>query len=368
MNSSTRNLPATALAALLSLAAATPLQAQDHSAHSLPMAKEPVVDPKAKPATSTSTVLVDHAAMDHSAMDHAGMEMMTPVPASPAAAKRADAEMDHSTMDHSTTDQSNMDHSTMDHSTMDHSTMDHGPPQDRQTPAPLPPVTAADRAAAFPEVMAHGMRDKDVHSYFLANRFETWDADAGKTLLWEGQAWIGTDTKRLWIRSEGERSGGDTEAADLELLYGHSISPWWDVVVGMKQDFAPGSSQTWAAAGVMGVAPQKFELAATAYVGQSGRTAARVEADYELLLTNRLILQPRLEANLFGKDDPLRSQGSGLATVETGLRLRYEITRRFAPYVGLAHERAFGRTAAFRRREGGDANDWRLVVGVRFWF
>lgn len=358
MNSSTRNFPGTALAALLSLAAATPLQAQDHSAHSLPMAKEPVVDPKAKPATSTSTVPVDHAAMDHSAMDHAGMEMMTPVPASPGAGKSAGAEMDHS----------KMDHSKMDHSKMDHSKMDHGPPQDRQTPAPLPPVTAADRAAAFPEVMAHGMRDKDVHSYFLANRFETWEADAGKTLLWEGQAWIGTDTKRLWIRSEGQRSGGDTEAADLELLYAHSISPWWDVVVGMKQDFAPGSSQTWAAAGVMGVAPQKFELAATAYVGQSGRTAARVEADYELLLTHRLILQPRLEANLFGKDDPLRSQGSGLATVETGLRLRYEITRRFAPYVGLAHERAFGRTAAFRRREGGDANDWRLVVGVRFWF
>lgn len=353
MSSRSRKATAATLVSLLSVSAT--IQAQDHSAHSMPMPAEPVVPSKGEVAPTKALPAVDHAAMDHSTMDHSGMEMMTPVPAQPAVEKHSDR----------ATDQSQSDHSGMNHAGMDHATMNDGTATDSP---PLPPVTAADRATAFPEVMTHGMRDNALHSYVLANRFETWDADTGQALLWEGQAWIGTDTDRLWIRSEGERSGGRTEAADVEFLYGRSISPWWDVLVGIKQDVDPGSSQSWAAVGVMGLAPQKFEVAATAYVGESGRTAARVEVDYELLLTDRLIVQPRLEANLFGRNDPLRAQGAGLSTLETGLRVRWELTRRFAPYIGLAHERAFGQTAAFRRREGDDASDWRVVMGVRFWF
>jgi copper resistance protein B len=187
-------------------------------------------------------------------------------------------------------------------------------------------------------------------------------------LSWEGQGWIGNDMDKLRLRSEGERVGGDTEASDVELLYSRAIARWWDVVAGVRHDFDPGSSQSWAALGVIGLAPQKFEVEATAFVGESGRTAARFEIEYELLLTNRLILQPLLELNLFGKDDPQRGIGSGLSTAQAGLRLRYEFTRRFAPYIGLVHERAVGNTADLRRAEGDDVEDTRLVAGVRLWF
>ena len=118
----------------------------------------------------------------------------------------------------------------------------------------------------------------------------------------------------------------------------------------------------------MGVAPYKFDVEATAYIGQSGQTSARIEAEYETLLTNRLILQPRIEVNLFGQDDPRRGIGSGLSTIEAGLRLRYEFTRRFAPYIGVVREKAFGNTARYRRDEGNDSNDTRLVAGIRIWF
>jgi len=139
-------------------------------------------------------------------------------------------------------------------------------------------------------------------------------------------------------------------------------------VAGVKHDFQPGTSQTWAAFGVQGLSPYKFEVQATAYVGESGRTAANFEVEYETLLTNRLVLQSVVEMDLYGKDDPRRGIGSGLSTAEAGLRLRYEFTRRFAPYIGVVHERAYGGTADFRRAEGEDTNDTRVVAGVRIWF
>jgi copper resistance protein B len=181
---------------------------------------------------------------------------------------------------------------------------------------------------------------------------------------WQGQAWIGTDTDKLWLRTEGERIEHRTEASDLEVLYGKPIARWWDVVAGVRHDFKPGASQDFAAIGVIGVAPYKFEVEATAYIGASGRTAARIEAEYDTLLTNRLILQPLIELNFNGEDDPARHIGSGLSTAEAGLRLRYEITRQFAPYIGVVYERAFGDTADMRD----DPSDTRLVAGFRIWF
>lgn len=237
-----------------------------------------------------------------------------------------------------------------------------------QPRTPVPPVTDADRAAAVPPPSDHPVHDNGIYSYVLFNRLEAWDADAGTALGWEGQAWIGTDLNRVWLRSEGERAAGRTESADLEVLYGRSVAPWWDLVAGVRHDFQPGGSQDFAAIGVVGLAPYKFEVEATAYLGESGQTAARLELEYEMLLTNRLILQPLVEINAYGKDDPVRGIGSGLSTVEAGLRLRYEVTRRFAPYIGIVHERAFGRTADFRRAEDDDIDDTRFVAGVRIWF
>lgn len=267
------------------------------------------------------------------------------------------------------------DHAAMDHAThppaVDHAAMGHGTPardESAQPREPIAPVTDADRAAAFPE-LAHGMHHApERNSFVLFDRLEAVDLDHGRGEAWEAQAWIGSDLNRVWLRSEGEREGGRTEAADLEVLYGRSVSPWWDVVAGVKHDFKPGDSRDWAAFGVQGLAPYKFELSATAYVGESGATAATVEAEYEVLLTNRLILQPRVEVEAFGKDDAARGLGSGLSTMEAGLRLRYEFTRQFAPYVGLAWERAYGGTADHRRVEGEAIEDTRFVAGLRLWF
>ncbi|BDU16390.1 copper resistance protein B [Lysobacter auxotrophicus] len=264
------------------------------------------------------------------------------------------------------------DHALMDHGThqgaVDHAAMGHGTPSQATPREPIPAITDADRAAAFPQ-LEHGMHHApERNSFVLFDRLEAIDLDDGRGEAWEAQAWFGSDIHRLWLRSEGEREHGHTESADLELLYGRSVTPWWDVVAGVKHDFKPGRSRDWAAFGVQGLAPYKFEVSATAYIGEGGATAATVEAEYEVLLTNRLILQPRVEVEAFGKDDPGRGVGSGLSTVETGLRLRYEVTRRFAPYVGVAWERAYGGTADLRRDEGEAVEDTRLVAGVRLWF
>ena len=234
---------------------------------------------------------------------------------------------------------------------------------------PIPPLTPADRAAAFPDVAGHAVHDKAVHAYWLLDQLETWDADeAGTAVGWEALAWIGTDLDRIWLRSGGEHVGGDLEHAELEVMYGRAVAPWWDLLAGVRHDFGHGPSQTFAAIGVVGLAPYKFEVEATAYIGQSGQTAARLEAEYETLLTNRLILQWLAEAEFHGKDDPSRGIGSGLGTLEAGLRLRYEIRREFAPYVGVAWERAYGRTADFREAGSEDVEDTRVVAGVRIWF
>jgi copper resistance protein B len=288
-------------------------------------------------------------AVDHSRMDH--------------------SKMDHSKMDHSKMDHSKMDHSKMDHSKMDHST-GHGDGQAHApTPAtPIPALTDADRAAAFPTLNRHMEHASTVNSYLLFDRLEAWDEDSGTGQAWAAKGWIGTDIDRLWLRTEGERAGGQTHAADLEVLYGRSVSAWWDVVAGVRHDFAPGDSRTWAAFGVQGLAPYLFELEVTGYLGESGHTALVAEVEYELLLTNRLILQPVLEATLHGNEDAARGVGKGLSSAGAGLRLRYEINRHFAPYVGVVHERAFGDTAGLRRAADEPARDSRVVAGLRIWF
>ncbi len=214
----------------------------------------------------------------------------------------------------------------------------------------------------------HDMLDDAIHAYTLIDRLEAWHGDSANGQAWKADGWIGTDTDRLWWRSEGERDATRTQAADLEALYGHSVSTWWDVVAGVREDFKPGDAQTFAAFGVQGLAPQKFRIEATAYLGEHGQSAARIEIERDLLLGNRLILQPQVEANLYARDDAARGIGAGLGDAEAGLRLRYEITRRFAPYLGIDWQRAFGKTADLRRALGEEAHDTRLLAGVRLWF
>lgn len=239
------------------------------------------------------------------------------------------------------------------------------------SPPPLPEPTAAERAAAFPadlegmDMRGH-MDDAPWIAVLHADQLERRDDGA---LAWNLRASLGRNFDKLLLRSEGERIDGDTEHADAELFWSHATGPWWDRVLGVRHDTGGhGPSRTWAALGVQGLAPYMFELEATAYVGESGRLAARFEGEYELLLSNRLILQPKLEADLYSRDDPANAIGSGLSEAEFGLRLRYEFSPRFAPYVGHVWSRKFGRTARFAEDEGFEADDRAWVAGIRIWF
>jgi copper resistance protein B len=283
------------------------------------------------------------------------------------------SEMDHAKMGHAMPEskqEPEVDHSNMDHAKMDHADKDPEAETQLQQPlTPIPVITDFDRLAAFPAVDGHAMHgENSVFGMLLFERLEAWDASPGTGLAWDAQAWMGTDINRLWVRSEGEQGAGELESAGLELLYGRSVAPWWDVVAGLRHDFKPGRSQDFLAVGVIGMTPYKFELEATAYMGESGRSALRFGLEYETLLSNRLILQPLIEAEFNGRSDEARAIGSGLSTAEAGLRLRYEFTRRFAPYIGISWEKAYGKTAQFRLQDGGDADDMRIVAGLRMWF
>ena len=256
----------------------------------------------------------------------------------------------------------------VDHSQMDHSQMDHSQPVSSQPREPIPTPTAADLAAAFPPLRTHHLHDSGPFAYVLVDRLEGWNRDAGSGQAWEVDAWFGGDIHRLRLRSEGERGQGRTDAADVELLYSRSISPWWDVVAGVRQDFVPGPSLTRAAIGVQGLAPYKFEVDATLYFGGDSAAALKLEAEYSLLLTDRWILQPRVEGQFAAEDDRRRATGAGLDTAAVGFRLRYEISRRFAPYIGWEHERRFGNAADFARSDGEADRESRFVAGLRFWF
>lgn len=226
---------------------------------------------------------------------------------------------------------------------------------------PIPQPTDADRNAAFPELSSAHTHGGRTLAMLTVDRLEAWSHDGEPGQHWSLQGWVGGDLQRVWLRSEGEREDGRLASGDIEALYGRSVAPWWDVVAGIRHDIGPGARRDWAALGVQGMAPYKFEVEATAYLGQGGRSAARFEAEYDVLLTNRLILQPVIEAEWRDRRDIGADAGAGLSKVEAGLRLRYEIVRRFAPYVGVVHERR-------EHADGTDNRETRVIGGLRLWF
>ncbi len=218
----------------LGLAAALPVFAQSHAGHDMGAMNVPAKSAK------TPAEPVDHSKMDHSEMDMGAADQ---------------AGMDHSTMDHGS-----MQPAAMDHSQMDHGAMGHGTPAPTEPREPIPVPTDADRAAAFPPI-AHGAMEHapEINSLLLIDRLEHWDGKSSNGQAWEATGWVGGNINRLWLRTDGERSRGRTESSSLEALYGRSVSPWWDVLVGVRQDFRPSDSRTWAAIGIQGLAPYKFE-------------------------------------------------------------------------------------------------------------
>ncbi len=212
------------------------------------------------------------------------------------------------------------------------------------------------------------MDDRTRFGKILMDQLEWRNTSAGSALVWEAQASYGGDYNKLFFKTEGERARTATEDASAELLWDRIYARWWSVQAGIRQDFGEGPSRTWAAIGVAGLAPYWFDVEATLYLGDASRTAARIKIDYDLLLTQRLILQPKIEANLYGKADPERQLGSGLSDLDAALRLRYEFRREFAPYVGVAWKRKFGGTADSVESAGLDSNDLQLIAGFRIWF
>ncbi|NQD75151.1 copper resistance protein B [Pseudomonas sp. CM27] len=256
----------------------------------------------------------------------------------------------------------------MNHGQMNHQSMGHAPVPPVRPRTPLPALTDADRRAAFPLLPGHQVHNRAMNWAVTVDKLEYQNFENSHALNWNATAWVGGDIDRLWLRSEGEREQGKTHKAELQALWGHAVSPWWELVAGVRQDLKPASGQTWAGFGIQGTPLYGLELQATAYAGERQQTALRLEAAYAMLLTNRWILEPTLEANLYGRNDAGREQGAGLADSEVGLRLRYEVTRGFAPYLGVSFNRLHGNRADQAREDGEDLGQTRLVAGIRLRF
>lgn len=338
---------------LLLLAAASPALAQPadpHAGHGTPkaqpadphaghaMPKAPAADPHAGHAMPKAAPADPHAgpAMPPPAADpHAGHT----APADPHAAHRAQA----------------------------------AAPVGSEPAPPIPTDHAADgvfppaEMAAAREILR---REHGVMTWptFMLETAEIRPSDRGDAYAWEGEVSYGGDINRFVLKSEGEGHEGDLEEAEVQALYSRAIAPYFNLQAGVRQDFQPRPRRSYAALGVEGVAPYWFEVEATAFLSDKGDLSARFEGSYDLRLTQRLILEPRAEANVAFSDDRAIGVGAGLSDIELGLRLRYAVTPEFAPYVGVNWDRKLGDTADFARAAGEPRSDSRLVIGLRAWF
>jgi copper resistance protein B len=201
-----------------------------------------------------------------------------------------------------------------------------------------------------------------------ADKLELRDGNEGTITGWEGHFWAGKDLNKLWIKTEGEHLDGDTERAEVHLLYSRAIDPNWDLQIGLRHDVKPNPQRDWFAIGFYGVAPYFIEVDSAIFVKEGDNVNLRVEAEYEFMLTQKWVLAPEVELNWFSDDDDEVEIGSGFAKIEAGIRLRYEITRQIAPYIGINHEQLLGDTKDLAEAEGEDTNDTQAVAGLRFWF
>ncbi|MCP1471791.1 copper resistance protein B [Sphingobium sp. OAS761] len=291
---------------------------------------------------ATARAQDDPAPMDHGAMDH-GVHTM-PLPTSAAGAHAGHA-------------------------------MPGAPPTIRAgTPPPIPTDHAAD-ALYDPARMARAraaLRRENggmAFSQLMIDRAEYRAGKGADGYHWEGEGWIGGDIDRLAVKSEGEgQVDGSLERAEVQLLYSRAINPWWNLLAGVRHDIRPQPQRSYATIGIEGLAPYFFELEAQAFLSDKGEAHLRLEGSYDQRITQRLILQPAAEVNIAAQTVPELGIGAGLSTVELGLRLRYEIVREFAPYVGVNWERKVGGTARMARADGDGVSATSLVMGARFWF
>ena len=290
--------------------------------------------------------------------------------------------MDHSKMDHSKMNHGSMDHSKMTHDALSGDTtgaaqhaghaMNHGGEAMSMQGGFAPPDARDPNAYSdgydFGPIPHPQMGDEDKFASVLVDRLESVTSASGTAMTYDWQASYGQTSDRAVIRAEGDIDGGRFKDARNELLWAHAATAYWDTQLGVRYDSGQGSNHTWLAFGVQGVMPYWIYVEATAYVNEQGRTAFRLETEYDLLLTQRLILQPRTEMNFYSQSDSTRAVSSGLSDFSGGLRLRYEIRREFAPYVGVEWANKFGSAADNLQATGLYATGTRLVAGVHFWY
>ena len=211
--------------------------------------------------------------------------------------------------------------------------------------------------------------DNQILTFLEVERLEYRANEGRDSINWEAQGWIGTDKHKLWLKSDGGRElGGNYEGAEVQLLYSRMISDFFDAQAGIRYDIKPDPKRGFFVLGIQGLAKQFFEVDTAMFVSDDGDVSARLEAEYEVLLTQKLIAQASVETNIAAQSVQNLGVGSGFNDIEVGLRLRYEIRREFAPYIGMHWERKLGRTATFAREEGEDTDNLAFVTGIRFWF
>lgn len=246
----------------------------------------------------------------------------------------------------------------------------HSPASGADTGHAITKYAGDDPAGTLKNFGRQPVHDNEFFATFQADRLEYQSREGKPVVLWDLEAWVGRDYNKLYLESEGIWSLDDEEIAEaeVELLYGRTITSFWDLQVGVRHDLRPDPDRTFAALGIQGMAPYWFEVDATAYVSEDGDISAALEVEYDLLLSQRLILQPRLETSIAVQEVEEYGVGQGFNDIELGLRLRYEIRRELAPYIGISWHRKLGETADLAEAEGDDIETTSFVVGVKVWY
>mgnify|MGYP001553798188 CR=1 FL=1 len=242
--------------------------------------------------------------------------------------------------------------------------------------APPPPVPTDNPADLYWDkarmATARAALSKEGRFYgnaLIADRLEYRAVKGKDGYAWQAMGWVGGDIDRLAFETEGEgRFGESVESAEVRAAWRHALDPWWNLELGVRQDFNPSPDRTYAVVGIEGLAPYWIELGAHAFLSTKGDVHFRLEAEHDMRITNRLVLQPAIEADVALQDVPQLGIGAGFEKIELGARLRYEFAREFAPYVGVHWERKLGETARLTHAEGESASSLSAVLGIRAWF
>ncbi|WP_262966783.1 copper resistance protein B [Methylobacter psychrophilus] len=331
----------------------------DHSHHSVvtnseKSNKKSMTAPVVKAGGMENMPGMDHSKMDHSKMDHGSM---------PGMDQNDPANTGHD-MNHGATSSVQA---------VDMSSMNHGDAKSLSMQGGFAPSDARD-----PHVYSEGydfgsmshpqMGDEDMLASLLVDRLESVTTQGSTSMTYDWQAWFGQTYNRALIRAEGDIEAGTFKDSRNELLWAHAVTAYWDTQLGVRYDSGKGTDRGWLAFGVQGLAPYWLYVEATGYVNERGRVAFRLETEYDLLLTQKLIMQPRMEMNFYSQRDYTRAVSSGLSDFNGGVRLRYEIRREIAPYIGVEWAGKFGSAADYMRTTGDVPQGTRFVAGARFWF